>query len=307
NGESRTKSTISRVDIAIVPWAAWLYLLNYLDRTNMGAVKIANADTVPPGDVLTELKLNDGQRQLAISIFFVGYGTIFEVPSNIILTRVGPSKWMSRIIVSWGICAMCLAFCSNYAGILACRLFLGIAEAGFFPGMMLYFSFWYTQREYAVRASLFYCSANLGGAFGGLLAYGISFMNVVNGWSGWRWIFLFEGIPSIICGLLTWFILPDYPLTAEFLTPIERTFLTQRLPPSASSPTHEHYTPKTVLAVLLDPHAYIMNCLYLAWAIAAYAFTFWLPTIVRNLGFSSTQALLMTTPPFFAMGVTWSE
>ncbi|KAJ3330363.1 hypothetical protein HDU93_000430, partial [Gonapodya sp. JEL0774] len=137
----------------------------------MGSVKIANVETKT--DVYSELGLNDSDWQLAISIFFIGY-IFLEIPSNLMLKRFGPARWMARIIVSWGIVAMCMAFCQNLAGLIVTRFMLGICEAGYFPGMIFYFALWYSKKEIAMRFSIFYCSANLAGAFGGLIAYAIS-------------------------------------------------------------------------------------------------------------------------------------
>ncbi|KAJ3342753.1 hypothetical protein HDU93_001325 [Gonapodya sp. JEL0774] len=293
----------------ILPWSAWLYLLNYLDRTNMGSVKIANNDI--KADVLTELNLTDSDWQLAISVFFIGY-VIFEIPANLMIKRVGPARWMSRIMVSWGICATCLCFCHNLLSVCLCRLFLGISEAGYYPGMMFYFSIWYTQKEFAMRCSVFYCSANLAGAFGGLLAYAISFMNGIGGWAGWRWIFLFEGGPSIIFGVLTWFVLPNYPHTVSWLTEEEKAWAEARVGSSAPSAHAKHFDYDEFIAVLKDPHSYIMSALYLADVLAAYAFTFWLPTIIKNMGYTSATALLLSVPPwiaawFFSLAVTYNS
>ncbi|KXS17808.1 MFS general substrate transporter [Gonapodya prolifera JEL478] len=306
--QAQQDATLRKIDWHIMPWSAWLYLLNYLDRTNMGSVKIANLEAKT--DVYTQLGINDNDWQLAISIFFVGY-IVLEIPSNLMIQRVGPSKWLSRIIVSWGIVALCMGFVQNRAGLIVTRFMLGICEAGYGPGMIFYFSIWYSRKEYAIRFSLWYCSATLAGAFGGLLAYGISFMNGSGGLAGWRWIFIFEGIPSIICGVLTLFILPNYPHTSKWLTEVEKEWCEKRMESNAPSARKRNFDKAEFLAVMTDPHAYLYTAIYMSNNVALQALTFWLPTIIKNLGYASTTALLMTVPPwltawFVSLAVSWN-
>ncbi|KXS13386.1 MFS general substrate transporter [Gonapodya prolifera JEL478] len=307
--EEHQKSIIRKLDVRIIPWSSWLYLLNYLDRTNMSSVKIANSEA--KNDVLTELHLTDADWQLAISIFFIGY-IFLEIPSNLMIKRFGPSRWLARIIVSWGIVAMCLAFCQNLGGLVAARFMLGVCEAGYFPGMIFYFALWYSKKEIAMRFSLFYCSGQLAGAFGGLASYGISFMNGVGGYSGWRWIFIMEGIPSILSGILTWFILPDFPHTAKWLTDEEKAWCEGRMGANAPSAHSKHFDKKEFMEVMTNPHSYMYTFIYLSNNIASQALTFWLPTIIKNLGFTSTTALLLTVPPwicayFISLTFSWNS
>lgn len=132
-------------------------------------------------------------------------------------------------MIAWGICSCCMVVISEYYHLLLVRLFLGIAEAGFFPGIVFYLTFWYQRSEQGLRIALFYCSSALAGAFGGLLAYGILQMENVEPFEAWQWLFLIEGIPSVLFGVLTWFMLPDFAATAKWLTPQERAFATSRL------------------------------------------------------------------------------
>ncbi|KXS16089.1 MFS general substrate transporter [Gonapodya prolifera JEL478] len=305
------KAALWKIDLHVMPWSALLYLINYLDRTNMGAVKIANNDATPKADPLTQLGLSDTDWQLAISVFFIGY-VLFELPSNLVIKKFGPARWISRIMVTWGVCAMCMGFCNNLAGLAVARFFLGVAEAGYFPGMMFYLSIWYSQREFGTRCSLFYCSANLAGAFGGLIAYGVSFMNGLGGYAGWRWIFILEGVPAIICGVLTWWVLPGFPHTVSWLSEEELEWIEHRRGSNAPSAKDKDFDKDEFVAVIKDPHAWLMSVMYFMCNLSGYAWVYWLPTIVRNLGFTSTTATLMTVPPyivawFVSLAVTWNS
>lgn len=142
----------------------------------------------------SELNLSPTQYALALAIFFAGY-VLFEIPSNVMLKKATPSRWIARIMVTWGIISTCFAAVKGFEGMLVCRALLGVAEAGFFPGIVYFFSFWYTKDEQALRVAIFLCAGALAGAFGGVLAYFISGMHGFLGVSGWRWIFIVEGIP----------------------------------------------------------------------------------------------------------------
>ncbi|KAJ6066430.1 hypothetical protein N7499_001393 [Penicillium canescens] len=226
-----------RVDVRLVPMLSVLYLVSHLDRANIGNAKIAG---------LTEdLGLSGIQYNIALSLFFIPYvllgeskpGTFLstdlqanlepEVPSNILLkTFTRPSHYLGILTVSWGIIMTLTGVVQNFGGLLAVRILLGIFEAGFFPGAVYLCSLWYMPRDLATRISLFYCASALSGAFSGLLAAGIAKMDGVGGYEGWRWIFLLEGLLTVILGVLCFFFLIDSPnLSGKWLDNDEIRYL----------------------------------------------------------------------------------
>jgi MFS family permease len=231
-----------------------------------------------------------------VALFFVPY-VLMEFPSNILLKYFSPSRWISRIMVSWGIVTICTAAVSTYGGLLACRIFLGLAEAGFFPGIMMYLCFWYKPEERATRMAIFASSVAVSGAFGGLLATAISFLNGHAGLAGWQWLFVLEGIPAVIVGVMVWFWLPDYPQTAAWLTPEERAFAVKRLGPYAPSMGDKHWDSKVAKETLSDPYFWLFAAQYFLMTNSLNAFGYFAPTIVASLGFKGYDAQLLTVPP----------
>ena len=200
-------------------------------------------------------------------------------------------------MVSWGIVTICTAAVTTYGGLLACRIFLGLAEAGFFPGIMMYLCFWYKPEERATRMAIFASSVAVSGAFGGLLATGISFLNGHAGLAGWQWLFILEGIPAVLVGIMVWFMLPDYPQTAAWLTPEERSFAVKRLGPYAPSMGDKHWDSKVAKETLSDPYFWLFAAQYFLMTNSLNAFGYFAPTIVASLGFEGYDAQLLTVPP----------
>jgi MFS family permease len=200
-------------------------------------------------------------------------------------------------MVTWGIITICTAAVTTYGGLLTVRLFLGLAEAGFFPGMMMYLCFWYKPEERATRMAIFASSVSVAGAFGGLLATGISFLNKKAGLSGWQWLFILEGIPAVIVGILVWFWLPDYPQTASWLTPEERAFAVKRLGQYAPSMSDKHWDSEIAKKTMIDPYFWLFALQYFLMTNSLNAFGYFAPTIVASLGYTGSSAQLLTVPP----------
>ncbi|KAI6783400.1 MFS transporter prlL [Emericellopsis cladophorae] len=291
---------VRKQDLRILPWICVTYLLNYLDRVNLGNARTLNNDT-PEDNIITQLNLTGQRYNIAVALFFVPY-VLMEFPSNILLKYFSPSRWISRIMVSWGIITICTAAVSTYGGLLTVRLLLGLAEAGFFPGIMMYLCFWYKPEERATRMAIFASSIAVAGAFGGLLATAISFLNGKAGLSGWRWLFILEGIPAVLVGVMVWFWLPDYPQTAAWLTPHERAFAVKRLGPYAPSMGDKHWDTAIAKKTVADPFFWVFAAQYFLMANSLNAFGYFAPTIVASLGFEGHDAQLLTVPPnVFAM------
>lgn len=174
-----------------------------------------------------DLNLSSEQFQVAVSILFVTY-LLFEVPSNLVLKLFTPRRWIAFIVTAWGIIATLTGLVESYGALIACRLLLGVVEAGLFPGLSIYLTFFYTKHELALRIGYLFVSAAIAGALGGLLAYGIGHMDGVRGMSGWRWILILEGIPSVLLGAVTLIALPNDASSAYFLTEEEKVLMEER-------------------------------------------------------------------------------
>ncbi|KAK9765677.1 hypothetical protein K7432_005798 [Basidiobolus ranarum] len=283
------KQLLRKLDFRILPYVGLLYLFSFLDRVNIGNARLAKLEA--------DIGLNPSQYSWCLSIFFVGY-VIFEVPSNLLLKKYSPSRWIARIMVTWGTCTMCMAAVKDFPGMMVCRLFLGIAEAGLFPGMVFYLTFWYTRREQCSRVALFFSAATLAGAFGGVLAYGITHMHGVQGIAGWQWIFIIEGAPTVLLGVVTWFYLPNSASSAKWLTPRQRELVELRLAHDQMAVSSSHFDKQQFIEAVTDIKVWMYALLYIGILLPLYSLALLLPTIVRDLGFTDLTAQLLTAPPY---------
>ncbi|KMU86307.1 MFS transporter [Coccidioides immitis H538.4] len=218
--ENRVKSLLRRVDVRLMPPLAILYLVAFIDRSNIGNARLQGLEK--------DLNLSPQQYAWCLTIFFFPYA-LFEVPSNIMLKLLRPSIWLTIIVFGWGIIMTVMGLCQNYSALLACRFFLGVFEAGLFPGCTFITTAWYKRFEVQYRVALFYSAASLSGAFSGLLAFAIGNMTGVRGYSGWRWLFILEGIATCVVASICYFFIPDSPGSAKWLSPEEARFLELRL------------------------------------------------------------------------------
>ncbi|KAK4502735.1 hypothetical protein PRZ48_006161 [Zasmidium cellare] len=291
-----------KMDLRLIPMLTLLYLLSYLDRGN-----VANANIEGLSE---DLNLTGTQYNLCLTVFFFTYAA-FEVPSNMLLKKLRPSIWLPSIMVAWGVVMTLMGIVQNYSGLLAARIFLGVAEAGLFPGVIYYNTMWYTRYEVQVRQAYFFSAASIAGAFSGLLAYGISFMDGVGGLAGWRWIFILEGILTVLVAVAAYFVIYDFPETATFLTPEERAFVVYRLRYDGQDVAangqrvaqNEKQDWNSVKAALLDWQIWINVFVYWGYVCPLYGVSLFLPTIIKDLGFSTTSSQLLTVPPYVVASV----
>lgn len=218
--EAAEKALLRKLDRWIVPPVMLLYLLSFLDRVNIGNARLYGLEE--------DLGLKGDQYQIAVSVLFATY-ILSELPSNLVIKKFTPSRWIAFITTAWGVVATLTGIVQSFSGLLACRVILGALEGGLFPGLTIYLTMFYTKREYALRIGYLFVSAAIAGSLGGLLAYGIGHMDGVAGLRGWRWIIILEGIPTFILGIATWFWLADSPETAHYLTPDERALIELRM------------------------------------------------------------------------------
>ncbi|SCZ94421.1 BZ3500_MvSof-1268-A1-R1_Chr12-2g03888 [Microbotryum saponariae] len=287
-------------DLALLPGLTFLYLLSFLDRSNVG-----NANDVGSRRLYGLLKDIGLAKQpeaynTSLALYFLGY-VLFEIPANAVLKRYNPRVWLPSLTVAWGIVAICQAFVTNKAGFYVARTFMGIVEAGLFPGCVFVFSMYYKRKERHWRVALFFGGAALAGAFGGVLAYGISFMEGVGGHAAWYWIFVLEGVFTVLVGLSAYFWVPDYPRQAKFLTDRDREILITRLAEDSDSANIEPFKFEGVKSAVKDHLVIAFSFVFHGFAFPLYSLSLFLPTIIQQLGYASwklfiAQAQLLTTP-----------
>ncbi|KAL3441237.1 major facilitator superfamily domain-containing protein [Aspergillus insuetus] len=292
---AREKALVWKQDLHIIPLSAAIYLLCYLDRSNIGNARIMNSET--GNDLLTETNMSSYEYTIALMVFLIAYA-LFEVPSNYFLKKLKPSRWIAFLMLSWGAVTMGLGGVHNFAQVTGLRFLLGVMEAGLFPGLVYFLTFWYRTHERSIRVALVLASATLAGAFGGAIAYGVGHMNQVHGLSAWRWLFIIEGAPSCASAVLVWFILPDYPETASWLSEEEKALAARRLELEGSKGAARAMTWEDAKEVLFDWRLYAHYLVYFGISAPFSSLSLFTPAITSGLGYTSLNAQLMTVPPW---------
>ncbi|KAF9647256.1 MFS general substrate transporter [Thelephora ganbajun] len=289
------KKLLRKLDWHLLPGLTFLFLLSFLDRSNVGNARIEGlaADTHMTGN----------QYLTTLTIYFAGY-VLFEVPFNILLKLTSPRFWLPTLTLAWGIVCTLMGFTQNFSGFLVVRFFLGVAESGFFPGVVFYLSMWYKRNEQHYRIAMFVSSATLAGAFGGFLAFALAKMKGLGGLGGWRWIFIIEGLMTVVMSIAAYFFVYNYPTTAKFLTPREREYVIARLKGDSDATRNEKFTWAGVRHALADPKIYLYGLCYHTLSLPGYTLSLFLPSIINGLGYSATQAQLLSIPPYVAAFIT---
>ncbi|KAJ8072786.1 hypothetical protein PM082_016345 [Marasmius tenuissimus] len=290
-GGEAEKRLVRKIDKRIVPTIWVLYTLSYLDRANIGNAKV--------GGMEEHLNLTSNQYSVILLLFFVSY-VLFEVPANMLLTRVRPSIFLSALCFLWGGIAACLAAGNSWQSLAGIRFVLGAVEAGFAPGVAFYLSSWYKRHELAKRYSIYYTATAVSGAFSGLLGGVITDkLEFARGIHGWQWLLLIEGVGSCFVACFTWMILPDWPSTTKWLTAEERFIATRRLEldgignntQTGSEPTHK----ESLKMALKDWRVYYLAVMYML-ATGSQTIQYFIPTLVGQLGYSGYDKQYMTIP-----------
>jgi MFS family permease len=299
------QSAIKKIAIRLVPFLALMFFINYLDRT---AISFAG-----PNGMDHDLGLSASQFGFASGVFFIGY-IILEVPSNLALHKFGARVWLSRIMVSWGIVALLFTWVSSVHGLYILRFLLGVAEAGFFPGAILFLSTWVPANQRSKILSLFYLAQPLTTVLGAPLAGLLLAQHGVFGLDGWRCMFMGVSIPAIAVGVAAWFYLPDRPADAKWLTEEEKSWLTAKLESEATSGTAQKHA--SVRIVLGNGRVWTLALIYFGFIYGLYALAFFLPTIIRGFEalygtkFNLLQQGLITAIPYLPAAVAlylWSR
>jgi MFS family permease len=270
--DALVRSGVRRAGRRLIPLLILLYFVNYLDRVN-----IAFAG---PNGMNDELGLSATAFGVAAGVFFIGY-LLLEVPSNLMLHRFGARRWIARILVTWGIVATAMAFTPNSTVLIVLRFLLGVAEAGFFPGIILYLTYWFPAAQRARMTAWFMTAIPISTALGAVLStLIIRYADGLFGLSGWRVMFLLEGIPAVVLAFVTWFLLTDRPGTASWLPEAEREALERQL--AVEREQTASGSPGTVLDALRSPRVLALSWVYFGVVYGLYALGFFLPTIIKG-------------------------
>ncbi|HEY5347780.1 MAG TPA: MFS transporter [Rhizomicrobium sp.] len=266
----------------LLPFMFLCFVVSFLDRVNVGfAALTMNHD----------LGFSYEVYSLGAGIFFLGY-FLFEIPSNLILERVGARRWMSRIMLTWGLVSMMTMFARGPVSFYALRFLLGLAEAGFYPGMILYLTYWFPGSTRARYIAYFFAAVPFANMIGGPISTQVLGMNGIWHLHGWQWLFLLEGIPSLILGVAILFLLPDRPASAAWLNAEEKKIVQDRLAQEPVGEVHGFFE------MLRDPRVWMLIVPALGIVIALYGINYWLPLMLKGMGFSISQIGPLTTLPY---------
>jgi len=267
--EELATATLRKISQRLIPFLFLLYVVAWLDRVNVGFAAL---------QMNPDLKFSSAAFGLGSGIFFAGY-CLFEVPSNIILERVGARLWIARIMVSWGLISAAMMFVRTPVTFCTLRFLLGVAEAGFFPGVVYYLSLWYPARQRARAIAGFMAAIPVAGLIGGPLSGALLGLDGYCGLKGWQWLFLLEGLPAIILGIVVAFYLTDRPELASWLRADEREWLISQLTRERQASPAQHL----ILEALTNSTVWLLGITFLLVAAGFYGYSFWSPLIVQSL------------------------
>ncbi|KAI1343738.1 major facilitator superfamily domain-containing protein [Xylariaceae sp. FL0016] len=281
------RKLVWKCDLHVIPMITLLFFLAFLDRTNIGNAKIQG--------MTEDLHMSGSDYNIALFVFFIPY-ILFEVPSNIILKRIAPSTWLALLMVLWGIATIGQGLVRNVQGLIACRFLLGLFEAGLFPGCTYLISMYYKRYELQRRMSFFFLGSILAGAVSGLLAFGIANMAGVGGYGAWRWIFILEGLLTIVVALVAKLYVPDWPETASFLNEADRRLLLARLAADVGEARMDTLDKDARRRIFRDWKIYVGTVMYFGVVNTGYAGSFFIPTIIKQMGYKAEEAQARTIP-----------
>ena len=276
----------------LIPFLLLLYILNFLDRVNVGFAAL---------EMNRDLGFGPAVYGFGAGVFFLGY-CLFEVPSNLVLYRIGARIWIARIMVTWGLAASAMMLVHTPASFYALRFLLGVAEAGFFPGIIFYLTGWFPARERARAYAWFLAAIPVCGVIGGPISGALLGLDGRLGLRGWQWLFLLEGIPSILVGIAVLRLLPDRPRDARWLRPEERAWLEQQLEAERAHQGPDHGD--SLRRALGNPLVWWLALTYFLLILAFYGYALWLPQLVKASGdFSNFEVGVITAIPYAVAAV----
>ncbi|KAI8064527.1 major facilitator superfamily domain-containing protein [Gongronella butleri] len=287
------KALLRKLDTRLLPFLSFMYLFSSLDRSSLGNAVLDNFEE--------DVHITPDQFNTCVMIFYVGF-LIFQVPSNILIKRFSAKRWLPLLMVLWGTVATLHATASSYGQLLALRFFLGLFESGFFPGVIYYLTLFYKKSEMATRIALFWGSTVAAHAFAGVLAYGILQLRGKSGLAGWQWLFLLEGIPTVLLAFVAWWYLPVLPDQWAFLSAEERSTATQRLTKDSGHVTlgdMDASNKKQAFLAFTDWKVWMWMIMFFCGSVPNTSVSNFLPSIVRGMGYDDKlSANLMSAPPY---------
>ena len=289
---------IRKITWRLIPFLMLLYFVAFLDRINVGFAALT---------MNKEIGLTAQMFGLGSGIFFLGYFA-FEVPSTVILHKVGARFWIGRVMITWGLVSVAMAFARGPISFYVLRFLLGLAEAGFFPGIILYLSYWFPSHHRSAVTAMFMAAAPMAGLIGSPVSGALMGLNGLMGLHGWQWLFLVEGIPALVLGLVTFRFLTDRPADAAWLTAEERNWLTQAI--LAEQAAIKDPRSHSAWRALMDWKVLALSLAYFGTSAGLYTIGFWAPLIVKGLGFSVFKiGFLVAIPNLIAVVgmVLWSR
>ncbi|CAD6946756.1 unnamed protein product [Tilletia laevis] len=284
------RKTMRRVDFRLVPILALAYAISLIDRTNISLARSAGMNT--------ELQLSVGNRySVAVIAFFPPYIAL-ELLSQMGLRKFGAARWLGAAVLLWGIVMIGMGFVKTWEQLTATRALLGIFEAALFPGAAFLLSCWYLRSEVQVRLTYFYLLAVVASGFASIIAYGLSLLNGREGISGWRWIFIIEGVATCFIGLLAWWLIVDFPHKATFLKPEEKAMVLSRIERERADATPDALTWAKVGGYACDIKLWLYAAFFMCSTLGSYALSFFLPVILASLGYRGKQLYYHFIPPY---------
>ncbi|BBL79845.1 MFS transporter [Rubrobacter xylanophilus] len=292
DGAAVGRRALAKAALRLIPFMFLLYIVAFLDRVNVGYAALQMNE---------DLGFSDAVYGLGAGIFFIGY-LLFEVPSNLILERVGARVWIARIMITWGLISSAMFLVQGPVSFYVLRFLLGVAEAGFFPGMILYLTYWFPARERAKMVALFMTAVAVAGVIGGPLSGWLLTFDGVFGLEGWQFLFLAEGIPAILLGFVVLAYLPDGPAQARWLEPEERRWLEETLErENEIKRTHGEHTLRRAMT---NGRVWLLSLVYFGIVTSLYGISFWLPTIIEEFsGLEEFLVGLLSAIPYLAAAV----
>ena len=286
------RELMAKVSLRLIPFMFLLYIVSYLDRVNVSFASL---------QMNAALGFSAQIYSLGAGIFFIAY-FIFEVPSNLILHRVGARLWIARIMITWGIISSAMMFVKGPASFYLLRFLLGVAEAGFFPGMILYLTYWFPNDARGRAVGRFMTATAVAGAIGSPISGLLLQLNGFGGLGGWQWLFLIEGVPSILLAFVTLMYLPDGPGKASWLTAAEKKWITDRLEQERTHNAEQHHS--STREAMSSGRVWTFAGIYFAIVMSFYGITFWLPQIVKSFsGMSDFLVGCLAAIPWIAATV----
>ncbi|KDE08198.1 hypothetical protein MVLG_01677 [Microbotryum lychnidis-dioicae p1A1 Lamole] len=284
------RKTMQKVDRRLLIILGALYAISLIDRTNISVARVAG--------MAKDLKLTVGQRYSIITCVFFPPYIVFELPSNILLRKIGARNLLSAIVALWGAVMLGMGFVTNWHQLAACRVLLGLLESGFFPGCVFLISCWYTRYETQKRMAVFYLTSMVISGFSNILGYGISKLGGQHGIAAWRWIFIVFGAATVGLGLIGFALIVDFPDKATFLTPDQTKMVQERIELDRGDSAPDHLTFGSFMRHCADYKLWVFGLCFCFSTMPAYAFSYFLPVILAGGGYSNELSLILSAPPY---------